>query len=126
MTLVRTWVGSFGYQFALVDELGNVVARRETNADLVFWLQGSVILFQAFSQGVRGNPNDGIDLRVKIHGSSQDLHGNAVFLDFVDGSFKVPITNKSQQPNKIVGSPKDTRAQKCFQLSSLRLKPFDR
>jgi hypothetical protein len=64
----------------------------------------SIILFQSLSQGMRGYPDNGIHLRIKVFRASQYLHSNAVFLDFVDGSVKVPLTNENQKSNKIVGS----------------------
>jgi hypothetical protein len=49
--------------------------------------------------------DDGIHLRVKGFRAPEGMHGDAVFLDFVDGSFEVLFTNKRQKSNRVVRPP---------------------
>jgi hypothetical protein len=80
------------------------MARRQTNANITSCPGRSIVLFQTFPQRMSSYPDDRIYLRIKILLSPQDLYGNTVFLDFIDGIIEVLLTNERKKSDKIVAA----------------------
>jgi hypothetical protein len=126
LLLFECGFGSGRSQVAGVNEFGNVVARGETDLNGMFRADASIVIFEPLSQGMSGNADDGIHLRVKGFRTPKGVHGNAVLLDFVDSSFEIFFANKCQQSNGIVCPPKYTGRQDVVYFSPLGLKFADR
>src|SRR5690349_11970527 len=91
--LVRFHMGC-RIRISQMNELRRVVSWRQTNMDRMSSSGSSIIVFEPLAKGVGGDADDRIHLRIKIIRTTEGLHGNAVFLDLVDCSFKVLFANK--------------------------------
>jgi hypothetical protein len=91
----------------------------------MFCAGASIIIFEPLSQCMSSYPNNGIQLWIKRLWAAKRVHGNAVLLDFVDGSFEVLFANKSQEPNEVIRSTEYTRRQNVVHFSPLGLKLAD-
>jgi hypothetical protein len=109
-------------QVAGMNELGNVVAGRQANMDGMFRPGGSIVIFEALSQGMGSYADNRIHLRVKGFRAPKSVHGNAVLLDLVNGSFEVLLTNKCQEPNMVVRPSQYARTQNVVYFSPFGLK----
>ena len=86
----------------------------------------SIIIFEPLSQGMSGDADNGIHLRVKGFRTPQGVNRDAVLLDFVDGSFEVLFANKCKEPNVVVRPPEYPGRQNVIYFSPLGLKLADR
>jgi len=105
MFLIDGGLVSRHFQVACMNELGNVVAGRQTNMNGMFRPGASIIIFQPLSQRMSSDADNSIHLRVERFGAPEGLHGNAVLLDFVDGSLEILVANKCQKSNRVVCPP---------------------
>ncbi len=86
----------------------------------------SIIVFEPLSQGMSGDADNGVHLRIKRFRAPQGVNRNAVLLDFVDGSFEVLFANVRQNPDVVVRPPEYPRRQYVIYFSPLGLKLADR
>ena len=64
----------------------------------------AVIIFQPFPQRMSRYADDGVYLGIKVFWTPQGLNGNAVLLDFAEGSVEVFFAYKTQESNQIIAS----------------------
>jgi hypothetical protein len=108
-----------------MNEFRDVVAGGQANMNGMFRTGASIIIFEPLSQRVCGDADDGIDLRVKRLRAPKRVHCDAVFLDFVDGSFEILFANKGQKANRVVRPPEYARRQDVVHFSAFGLKFAD-
>jgi hypothetical protein len=105
-----------------MDEFWNVVAGGQTDMNGMLRPGAPIIIFKTLSQCMSSDADNGIHLWVKGFRSPEGVHRDAVLLDFVDGSFKVLLTNIGQEPDMVIDAPERSRGQNAVYLSPLRLK----
>src|SRR5580658_7129218 len=110
------------FQVACMNELGNVVAGGQTNMNSMLCPGASIIVFEPLSQCMSGNADNRVHLWVKRFGSPESVHRDAVFLDFVDGSFEIFFANKCQQSSRVVRPPEYAGRQDVVYFSPFGLK----
>ena len=125
MTLIKFGFTFWRFQVVGMNKLGNVVAGREADMHGVPGASTSIVIFEPLSQGMSGDADNGIHLRVKRFRAPQGVHRNAVLLYFVDGSFEVLFANKRQKPNVIVCPPEYPGRHYVIYFSPLGLKLAD-
>jgi hypothetical protein len=82
----------------------------------------SIIIVEPLSQGVSGDADNRIDLRIKGFRAAQSVHCNAVFFDLVDGAFEIFFANECEKSNRVVSPPKYTGRQNVLYFSPFGLK----
>jgi hypothetical protein len=123
--LIDSGFAAGGFQVVCMNELGNVVAGGQANMNGVFRSATFIKIFEPPSQGMSGDADDGIHLRVKRFRAPEGVHRDAVLLDFVDGSFEVLFTDKCQKANMVIRSPEHPGRQNVVYFSPLGLKLAD-